>query len=474
MENKNKIIIFGLGYFGLELFKALYKNWYVIGVDVKEDKIKKVKEISTDIELISGDASSILIWKKISLNNLKHIVITIRDSDVSLEVCRIAREVFKLDIPITVFLYNPEREEEFLDFGNINIIKPANIIINSVLSLIEKNYRIATNIGYGKGEIIEVDILAKSHFVDRKLKYLKPSKWRIAAIYRNGQLIIPSGEEKIKIGDKVVIIGDPKVLENLINILLKGIPQFPLQFGFDVATIYSKKFKENISELSYFISNTRVNKVFIFPYHESDISKNINLLKQKFSKFEIKNPVSSIKSLIKFKNNISFFVIPYSNLSFFERLHLKYIFENSAKPFFLSNTKFPYKSINILLNSPDPAFTLEVGIEIARMLKIDIHTFYVAMPKGIRTDEEEEEVLNIHNIITDFENIYKISMNFKLLEGNPVKETIKHLSSLSDNNLLIMSYKKEPISFFNPNPQYLIAKKCKCSSFIIPVEELNE
>ena len=472
MENRNKVLIFGAGYFGNQFVKALSKSWEVIVVDIKEDRLKKIREMYSEIQTIHGDASSILTWKKINFEDIKHIVITVKDSDVSLETCRIARNVFNLEIPITVFLYEEEKEEKFLDFENINIVKPANILINSVISLIEKNYRIATNIGIGKGEIIEVKIMAKSHLVDRKLKYLKPSKWRIAAIYRNGQLIIPSGDETIKVGDSVVLIGDPKVLENLVNILLKGIPQFPLQFGTDIVLPVNDKFIDIINEISYIAKNTRINKVYAFPY-KKNIDKILPLLEKKFEKFEIKNNISNLNSLLNFKNNVAFFVFPFKNISFFEKWKLKTYFEKSKKPFLVAKGYSSYKTIAVLLNSPDPAYTLEVGIEISRLLKVKLITFYCIMPKELRTEEEEKELENVNKIITDFENIYKTSMNFKILEGNPVKESLSYLKEFN-SSLLVMSYKRRHISFLDPHAHYLIVKKCKCSSFLIPIEEAND
>ncbi len=473
MEEKNRIIIFGIGYFGFELIKVLVKNWKVIAVDINEEKLKRLKEKFTEnVETIKGDASSILTWKKIEFENLKHIIITVKDGDVSFEACRIAREVFNLETPITVFLYELEKEEEFLKLNNINIVKPASIIVNSVVSLIEKNYKIATNIGLGKGEIIEVKILAKSHFVDRKLKYLRPSKWRIAAIYRDGQLIIPSGRESIKVGDSVVLIGDPKVLENLVSILLKGIPQFPLQFGSDIALPLKGSFLYAAQETSFLYKNTKTNKVLIYPY--SGFKPDEKELENLFTNYEIKENIDSIYWFLKeTDNNIAFYVIPFNGLSFLERLGFKKFFEKSKKPFLVSKGKFPYKNVAVMLNAPDPAFVLEIGVEISRLLKVDINTFYVAMPKELRTEEEEENLLDINNVITDFENIYKKSMNFKLLEGNPVRETLKYLENF-DSPLVVMSYKKQNISFFNPVAQYLIAKKCRFSSFLIPVEEVNE
>jgi len=475
-ENKRQLVIFGLGFFGAKILEKLSKDWEIIGVDIDPSQIEQLQEQykeSENIKFITGDASSILTWKKLQLNKLKYIISTIRDSDVSLEVCRIAREVFNLESSIMVLLFDEDRSEEFEKFEAI-IIKPAEIITNAVISKIEKNYTIATNIGLGKGEIIEVHILARSHLVDRKLKYLKPSRWRIAAIYRNGELIIPTGEERIKIGDRVVLIGDPKVLENLVNILLKGIPQFPLQFGANFATVYHPKYKKTFEESSYLKKNTKAHKLLIFPYRGYDIRKDFEYIKETVDIFEVKTSVNDPLELFEIEENIGVVSIPFIKTPFLIWFRLKKIFTSATKPFLLSRGRFPYKGLVISLNSPDPAFTLEMGIEISRLMKIPFEVVFSVMPVELRGIEEEEALKERNSIISDFEHIYKTEIKYSVLEGNPVKKTVEYMKEKEDY-LLILSYdKKEEISIFNPSVPFYIAKNVKNSTLCFPVEENYE
>jgi len=470
LEEKRKVLLFGLGCYGEDILEDLSKNWETVAVDIKEEKIKEAQEKGIKAEFIVGDASSILTWKKLNIHEIKYIITTITDADVDLEVCRIAREVFKLDVPIIVLLHQLGREKEFKPY-NVNIVKPVEITKNIVLNIIEKNYAKAINIGLGKGEIIEVTILAKSHLVDRKLKYLKPSKWRIAAIYRGEKLIIPSGDTQIKVGDKVILIGDPKVLENLVNILLKGIPQFPLQFGTAIVSPISKRFKKSIEETLYFFKHTKVQKIIFLPYR-SRVPKN---LKQEIEK-EIKNVeygkrISSLKDLVKLNEEVGLITLPYADLSILEKLNLKYFFKNASKPFLIERKKFPYKEIVVSLNNPDPAYALEIGIELSRMFNIPYKVIYVALPKQLRTETEEKQIQEIQEIISDFEGIYKKSINYTFMEGNPVKESLKFLENLENNLLILASCRKDNLSFFNPNVSYLIAKKTNLSTLILPIEE---
>ncbi|MBK3332726.1 TrkA family potassium uptake protein [Persephonella atlantica] len=475
-KEKRKLTIFGLGFFGLKILRHLSDRWDIIGIDLDEELINELKEEfknKENIKLISGDASSILTWKKLRSENIKYIISTIRDTDVSLEICRIARDVFNLDASIMVLLFEQEREKEFEKF-NISIIKPAEIITNAVVSKIEKNYTIATNIGLGKGEIIEVHILARSHLVDRKLKYLKPTKWRIAAIYRDGELIIPTGDDRIKVGDRVVIIGDPKVLENLVNILLKGIPQFPLQFGSDFAVIYHPKWKKSFEEASYFKKGTKAHKLLIYPFKNYDMRKDFDFIKKTADNFEIKSSINSYLDLFSMEDSIGVVIIPFLKEGLFSIFKLKKIFETASKPFLLSRGRFPYRGIVVSLNCPDPAFTLEMGIEISRLMKLPFEAVFSVMPAELRGVEEEEAMKERNNIISDFEHIYKKEIKYAVLEGNPVKKTAEYLRDRNDY-LLVLSYdKKEDISILNPSVPFYIARNSRISTLCFPLEETYE
>ncbi|NPA12935.1 MAG: hypothetical protein GXO45_02990 [Aquificae bacterium] len=474
-QDKNYIVIFGLGIFGEKILESLSKDWAVIGVDIDQQKIEKLKERfrdKGDITLITADASSILTWKKLPLQSISYIISTVRDFDITLEICRIAREVFELDIPILAFVYEEENLEKIEKY-NVEIINPIEIVKSIVLSKIERNFKTAINIGLGKGEIIQVDILARSHLVDRKLKYLKPSRWRIAAIYRDGELIIPDGEERIKVGDKVVIIGDPKVLENLVNILLKGIPQFPLQFGENFATVYHKKYKRDFEETAYLKKNTKANKLLIYPYRNYNISDDIEYIKEVVDNFEIKQPVSEKAELFQVGDSIGVVGIPFEYKPVIGWFYLRNIFKRATKPFLLTKGSFPYKGIVVSLNTPEPAYTLEMGMELSRMLRIPVEAIFGVMPEELRGVEEEEALKERNSLISDFERIYRQKIGYYVFEGNPVKESVKFLQK-KENILLVVSYDKgEKIGLFNPVVPFYLTKDSPSSVLCFPLGEGN-
>jgi len=490
MFNGRKVVIFGLGEYGKRIIDELIDRRGIIAVDIDEHRIRELEEIYKDkknIEFIHGDASSILTWRKIDIKNVSSVISTINDTEVALEICRIGRETFKLEkvIRFIILLFDKSREKEFERFS-ADIINPLDIVSKTIVSLVEKNFNIATNIGLGEGELVETKVLANSHLVDRKLKHFKSTRWRISAIYRNGKFILPTGETKIKIGDRVVIAGYPSVVENIVNIFIKGIPQFPLQFGTDIAVPLNPDNLKPLEEAEYLRRNSKAHKLQIYFFkniQKEKLDKALQFLDKSF--YEIKGKIKDITELFKKKKgreNIGIVIVPFINLPFYyqsifafmKSSFIKKIMKIADKPFLLSRATFPYSEIVVSLNSPDPAFTLEIGMELSRISKIPLKVVYATTISEMRGLEEEKALKERKDIVNDFKHIYGTNIEFVILEGNPIKESVKYINKL-EKCLVIMSYdKKLGISIFDsifkPHIQYSIVKNIDQSALLIPLD----
>lgn len=90
---------------------------------------------------------------------------------------------------------------------------------------------LAKNIGLGSGEIMEVLVPFGSSFVYRHIGSIEQKNWKIAAIYRNRQLIIPSDNKMIQPNDTLVLVGEPSVLRSIYRAIKRELGQFPAPFG---------------------------------------------------------------------------------------------------------------------------------------------------------------------------------------------------------------------------------------------------
>ena len=472
-SEQRKVLIFGIGYFEERLLKTVSQQWSTIAVDMSEGKINSLRRELPEIEFHVGDASSILTWKKLNVKEIIHIITTMHDMDVNVEACRIVRDVLKLEVPITIISHKTEEDQRLEQF-NVTIVNPIQMGVGFILNKLEKNYIKAADIGLKKGEIIEVPIIAKSHLVDRKLSVLRPTKWHVAAIYRDGNLIIPSGENQIKVKDRVVLLGDPKVLENVATILLKGDPQFPLQFGSTVVYPMNESYEQNIEELQYLIKYLKAKRLVGYPYKRAATGGPLwqGILDE--GNVAAGHPIKSIMELFAMDDDIGMIFTPYSGFSRLGKLSLKNFFKKALHPFFLSRLHFPYNGIIVSLNCPDPAYALELGIDLSRLFQVPLRVLYVSMPEGLRRDTEEVQLKKRYELVTDFESIHKKTISFTVREGNPVKETLAFAKDHAANLLVLLYDREERFLVFAPHVQYHIAKKISLSTLLIPVEAVYE
>lgn len=471
-SEKQKILIFGLGYFGKELLRNLSREWHVVVVGMKEGQAALCRKEFPGVEYLQGAGDSPVTWKKLDLENVKYIISAVRDVNIDLEVCRIAREVYKLKIPVIVLVYE-EVEEGLFEKFHVTVINPLKLGAQSILKTIQKNVIQAANVGLGKGELIEVGIKARSHLVGRKLKYLRPSQWHISALYRNGKLILPNGNCTLKIGDRVVMVGDPKVLENVTTTLLKGLPEFPLQYGGSIVFPFHGDFGAGLDEAIYWLNNFRGKRIRFVPFKEKLPAGMTEKIKEKVKQFEMGQSIGLFKEIFSLSLDTGVLVVPVKG-TWPGRANFREAYKRSRKPFLLSRSSYPYEGVAVSLNGPDPVQVLETGVEIAKLLEVSLRVVYVTLPKEMRGREEDVKLRFRREIVSDFEGIYKASMDYRVLEGNPVRETLNVLNRLNNHLVVLAADPNASLSFFKPNVPYMVARKTCLSTLVIPEAYTDE
>ncbi len=468
-REKQRILLIGLSYFGLEILRSFSSTWDVWVLEKDRDRIASARREFPGAEYLDGAADSVLTWKKIDFAGLKYIISTLKNTDINVEMCRIIREVLKKEISIIVLTFRKIDEKLFEPY-QATLLNPLNPAIQAIAKKMDKNLLYAVNIGLEKGELLEAAIRAKSHLVDRKLKYLRPTLWHISAVYREDTLILPDGNSSLKVGDRVVLVGEPKILENVTNILLKGDPQFPLQYGTDIVCPLNKKCPHTIDEAIFWLNSFKAARIQFLPYKKNVAPEFLEKIKKQVSRFKIGQTIEMFKEIFGLSLNTGVLVVP-ADSGWTRRVLIRENLKKSIKPFLLSRLSFPYEGVIISFNGPEPGRTMEAGLEIAKLLGVSFRVVYVTLPREMRGREEENAIHSRRQIISDFEGIYKKNIDFTIIEGNPVIETLKYLSPLKKHLLVLTSNPKSGISFFKPNIPYLLAKRTQLSSLVIPVPE---
>lgn len=90
---------------------------------------------------------------------------------------------------------------------------------------------VAQNVGLGQGEIMEVHVPFGSSYAYRHIGSIVQNKWKIAGLYRDEKLILPTNDTMIRPNDTLLLLGRPIVLNGVYNMINKRRGLFPEPFG---------------------------------------------------------------------------------------------------------------------------------------------------------------------------------------------------------------------------------------------------
>ncbi len=126
---------------------------------------------------------------------------------VDVEICRLAKQVgFE---PVLALTNQQDNEDEYADMQVTAINVSALVAEQLDRSLKFSGAVLPVGVGLGKGELMEVRLVRTSPILHRPLRDLAPHRWRVAAVFRQDELIVPTGTTTLKQDDRVLLVGDP-------------------------------------------------------------------------------------------------------------------------------------------------------------------------------------------------------------------------------------------------------------------------
>jgi hypothetical protein len=199
------------------------ENIYYV-VQLKKVEYKNVN--SARFKFYEFDPTSFYKLSNLLKMEFVQVVITMTDQiDVENTIKNIRMVKNKLRI-IVLDSFNLHNEDP-----NVVLINSNEYLSSKLLDYLPNVPVIAQNVGLGEGEIMEVLVPFGSSFVYRHIGVIEQKNWKIVAIYRNKQLLLPTRRRMIHPNDTLVLIGNPSVLKSVYRSIKQELGQFPEPFG---------------------------------------------------------------------------------------------------------------------------------------------------------------------------------------------------------------------------------------------------
>jgi Trk K+ transport system NAD-binding subunit/nucleotide-binding universal stress UspA family protein len=469
---KPAVIIVGAGDTGAQLAERLSGDWEVTVVDPDVEAL--ARDQLDGARLVRGDGSSALVLREAGAGEIKTLVAASPDDEVNLEVLKVARRDFGIENLFAVVHENGfEQRYEETEAQVVNRHLSCSALMASRL----EHRKVATSIGLGEGEIMEVQVLANSSVIGRALADLSPRRWLVGAVYRAGELIVPHGDTVIEEGDRVVIIGDPEILSSIATHIGSGESEFPLHYGSKIVALDTPDLESLLPEAHYLLHATAASHLEVISGDGTPPSAEL-LRCCEDPKFTIEPITTDASGPMKLteeaaRRDVGVLLLPPDRLSLWASIGLarsktvKFIDLLDA-PALIARGSFPYDRVLLVMAElPFPNRAAQLAIDLVRMVDADLHLAVVHQPELVMGSQLREEVQERRRQVEQLAGLYHVNVRVEELEGNPIEAVVKHSAGF---NVVVLPYKRRRrSSLTSPDVGQNLIHRVRCSTLVMPV-----
>ncbi len=224
------IIIIGGGSIGRQVaIKLINQKQQVIIIDNDEKTIEELRE-HMDINFIHGNGADVHILEKANIKSAKMVVAVMKHDEANIVACMIAK-TFSKNITTIARVRNPEKTGS-VDVDTYGLTKKQvgiDVIISPQKAMAEELVKKiilpeVDDVEYFAGEKVKLvgEFVSEEAQISGKSlnNFPLPSDIKIMGIIRkNGEFILPEGNEVICAGDKIYFLGSVEAVRNASQLL---------------------------------------------------------------------------------------------------------------------------------------------------------------------------------------------------------------------------------------------------------------
>lgn len=469
-EVESRAVIVGAGSIGIELARRIAAQWRTSIVDTDEERLRGLSDLveTKRVRAVQGDGTSRLVLERAGADKAEQIIAATGSDEMNLEICRVAKEHFP-KARLHAAMVEPRSGDDYRALG-------VEIAFAPVAAAIELESRVLRGsstylrTAEARGELVETAVLQSSKAIGRPLSSLRSQRWHVAAIYRKGELIVPTGRTTIEADDRVLLTGEPGVLKSIAEFFRIGQPEFPMEFGSNVLVLVESAayFGSIAGELNYFYKHIRARQLEVLYWpHEGGIR---DVLDRQFQEHQLEAVTSAVfgsYSEVASKNilpkDCGTLILPDEQFRFLERLGLKRtalsgMLRQVNAPIMFLRGSHPYRKIMIpVTDSEESMRSARVAFDLAQMFGAEVTAVTVTPPKFIVGESATDEQRAALKKVTDLAGLYRMQIRQVHLEGNPINELLR---IAPEYQMVIITHRRgRKPSFFDPDvSQHLLRR----------------
>lgn len=201
-----RVILVGFNEISTSLAQTLHRT----GIDVRliEDDKEKAEQASAqldDVLVFHGDGTSEEILTQAGIGQTDYLLALTNDDETNILISLLAKE--RKVGRVIALAHKPQYKPIIEKIGIDSVVNPRWAMVDEIIRCTHLETLSGLNIlEGGKGQILEMTVKKQNKIVGVPLAKIKlPDQTLIGALVRNNTVIIPRGEDKICIGDQLLI-----------------------------------------------------------------------------------------------------------------------------------------------------------------------------------------------------------------------------------------------------------------------------
>ncbi len=459
LRSAGTVVVAGGGSTASRVVQRIAKVFSVVVVDADEAKSSAFDSFD-GVRFVVGDASSTLVLQRAGVDSAQALIAATDDDDVNIEACRLA--VASGVNEVVCRLSTPTRRQEVLDLG-ARPVTTASALSGGLTASLPGMVVTTTEVGLGEGDVLQVRVMPGSLVIGHPLRDVVTREYLVAAIYRDGKLVVPHGDTTVEAGDQVLLVGEPETLSAVADYFRLGAAQFPKQYGRSVV-LWNEHGSEVVSAEARWLraaAGVSAFHLLVPPGQETPDCGEATPIHLS------PNPKDRYAPLREAHPGIQVVGAPRTGFLRREGLgQLGEILDRSECPILISRGSFPYRRILAPVGDSESSWrSLELAVDIARLVEARITAIHVAQPRFLGGSGGAERTDRVIQRVGEVARLYGLHLEPLVMEGNPIRKVAQ---VAADHQLVVTARNfHEEDTYFKPDVGLRIALNSPCSAIVL-------
>lgn len=213
-----KIMVVGATRIGMHLARLLEKEVNIVLIDENEERCKIASERLLSSLVIHGSGTDEGVLLEEGISNVDAFLATTSSEEINILSCILAKQY---GAKKTLALVDRPELKNMLEGIGIDIaVSPRLATVSGILQHVHRAEMLSLSVLHkGEARIVELKVSSESKIAGKKLKRTHfPKNTLVGAIVRNGNVIIPGGEDVVNIGDSLIVFARTDTIPNLVKL----------------------------------------------------------------------------------------------------------------------------------------------------------------------------------------------------------------------------------------------------------------